>query len=1217
MKRILVLVVAAACGVLSASAEVKWSYEGTTLTEILPEGSTDTPWVFSLPSSGKTAGQLQIPTTVGTSTHLDFGEGTLPEGAPEITSFATKIFYNNKTIKTIVLPETLVSFGSQAFQSSGITSLTIPTSVTSIGTHFVYQTSVTNICFKEPAKVTNFNVTSIFNTSTIRWMNIPASVTSIGTALSALINKATVVVVFDGDLIETDTCMFRTDTGANYDDYLNVKFDYEGNPNWQAFVDNPEYVTKWADLDSATQAKFFAKFPGEPHPYGRVIQTAKGMRVNSWVSINYRDGEYPYDDGYLATMDDSVTTNWVDGNLVYTFKNVDTRGIGQFRQDMTLKKFLVVGGGGAGGGTLGGGGGGGAALLTERSYPLVAGTAFDIAVGKGVVGAKTGGASGAATTFAFGEESVVAYGGGGGGYVEPGQDATRYPTEGTTLASGGGAAMRTSVKATSGLDYTAEQGNCGGSAVNCSAGGGGGFESAGGTGVSGAKDGSTYTGGTSGAGGAGLETVIRGETEIFGAGGGGGGGSFYTSGGSKLYCRDITAGTADETAGSGGQSVAGTSASAGFGGGGGGGGASLSGTTNTGYLGGNGGSGCVILVFSLGIQSAQPAVDEIAVTFPDGYTQPSISVAMGGEGEYAATVTISCGTGALAQAGTAFECVRTFTGVANGDSVDVLADFYPNPGEQVYVKVEVSATGASDVTESADKPAEGQLPAFVGHGGDPEQVIHVRDGATGKATGRNWADAYPDFRVALKRLADEDDARGELWYCGSNTLTKASAETVKPLRAAVIRGGFTGVEDSTAARAANAKSTIDGEGLYSTFVLNNAAGFTVDGFRFINSSASGIKKTGAGDLVVSNCEFEANGLPSAFVAGRAVNATGDGEASCLTLSNCRIARHRTSDNNEAAPTLLIQSFARATVADCLIISNRCQEGIVQSNGHGAALRVVNTLLDLHGTRFIANQGMIGHNGGQGALSDSGGIVSIQGACGGSTIANCLWAANQIVDGSSNNTDPDKTAGSLVIALNDPSVAVTVRNCTFAGNFYCRDAATSGLSVKAGTVDVVDSIFYGNLASTKSKFPGHAAVRDLRVAAGATARVRYTLFADDTGCFTEEGGTLTRENCRADDPRFVTTTSVASCLNASGESFDAAKWNEFAKFNAHVRDRHGYTDEFTGELVKYAGNSPAVDAGDPAAKCIEPHPNGNRVNLGFYGNTPWAAMSGGGLLLQVR
>ena len=35
-------------------------------------------------------------------------------------------------------------------------------------------------------------------------------------------------------------------------------------------------------------------------------------------------------------------------------------------------------------------------------------------------------------------------------------------------------------------------------------------------------------------------------------------------------------------------------------------------------------------------------------------------------------------------------------------------------------------------------------------------------------------------------------------------------------------------------------------------------------------------------------------------------------------------------------------------------------------------------------------------------------------------------------------------------------------------------------------------------------------------------------------------------------------------------------------------------------------SPAVDSGDPSSSYSnEPRPNGKRVNLGFYGNTPWA------------
>ena len=83
----------------------------------------------------------------------------------------------------------------------------------------------------------------------------------------------------------------------------------------------------------------------------------------------------------------------------------------------------------------------------------------------------------------------------------------------------------------------------------------------------------------------------------------------------------------------------------------------------------------------------------------------------------------------------------------------------------------------------------------------------------------------------------------------------------------------------------------------------------------------------------------------------------------------------------------------------------------------------------------------------------------------------------------------------------------------------------------------------------------------------------------------------------------------------------AVWN--FGLNAHLRTRRGYTDETTGEVVKFTRaecpvNSPAVDAGDPASDFSrEATPNGRCVNLGFYGNTPWSSMSPGGLLLYIR
>ena len=72
----------------------------------------------------------------------------------------------------------------------------------------------------------------------------------------------------------------------------------------------------------------------------------------------------------------------------------------------------------------------------------------------------------------------------------------------------------------------------------------------------------------------------------------------------------------------------------------------------------------------------------------------------------------------------------------------------------------------------------------------------------------------------------------------------------------------------------------------------------------------------------------------------------------------------------------------------------------------------------------------------------------------------------------------------------------------------------------------------------------------------------------------------------------------------------------AALNVHLRGGRGYFDEKTGKLVtEYcrAGQSPAIDAGDPASD-FRNEPNckigyhGKRVNLGGYGNTPWATMS---------
>ena len=157
--------------------------------------------------------------------------------------------------------------------------------------------------------------------------------------------------------------------------------------------------------------------------------------------------------------------------------------------------------------------------------------------------------------------------------------------------------------------------------------------------------------------------------------------------------------------------------------------------------------------------------------------------------------------------------------------------------------------------------------------------------------------------------------------------------------------------------------------------------------------------------------------------------------------------------------------------------------------------------------------------------------------------------------------------------------------------------------------VTNSIFFGNVCGTlRGVNP-----TDLRVQPNAIAKIGYTLFGGATNRLANAGGTLVcGEGCFDADPLFVTTTnSVASAINWGGNVyFKTSAGAAISDFNIHLRGKTGYRDETTGETVVFPKvMSPALDAGDPASDYAnEPKPNGHRVNLGFYGNTPWATMT---------
>ena len=76
-------------------------------------------------------------------------------------------------------------------------------------------------------------------------------------------------------------------------------------------------------------------------------------------------------------------------------------------------------------------------------------------------------------------------------------------------------------------------------------------------------------------------------------------------------------------------------------------------------------------------------------------------------------------------------------------------------------------------------------------------------------------------------------------------------------------------------------------------------------------------------------------------------------------------------------------------------------------------------------------------------------------------------------------------------------------------------------------------------------------------------------------------------------------------------------SETEPYDVHLKSKSGrYIGP--GLWVSDTVSSPCIDAGDPDEPfSAEPLPNGNRVNLGAYGNTPEASKRLWGLFLMVR
>jgi len=643
-----------------------------------------------------------------------------------------------------------------------------------------------------------------------------------------------------------------------------------------------------------------------------------------------------------------------------------------------------------------------------------------------------------------------------------------------------------------------------------------------------------------------------------------------------------------------------------------------------------------------------PELSGVGCEFPNGYSRPDVSVALKADeaATYAATITVSCGTGNVAQTG--YQYVKTISGAHAGDVTAFNVTSYFTAGDDLTVVVRIESSGAETIEETYHYEVTGVYPPWFGHGGGAN-VIHLRKGADGKGTGANWTDAFADLNAAVAALGG---AKTELWIAGSNVVSSTPPQPVFT-NSVSIRGGFTGLEDAAADRVPGALSTLDGGEAYDILNPKNADGatITIERLEFIRAKRHAVNRArSAGDIVITGCTFR-NNAPASHMGGLALQIAGDFD-SAATVADCVFTENYTESTTtdpaidddlplyddakksiQGGTAVRFLNLRQATVTGSLFTGNGIRyerEHYTLALGYwnvvrGSTLLALRTPVTFRNCAFRANRGATGQ------VSASGeGVVTLYGASGASAFTNCQFVANQELNSQYEaNMGAVKTSGfsgALAAVLNDDAT-LDVANCTFAFNSSDSVDCASALTVNGGTAHVTDSIFWGNRRAGGTATSG----ADIRVNKGA-ATVDWTLLPSNSEfCVNAaSGATCALSNVIYGEPKFVTETeSVATnyVLRYRGGTllqscFDLAHADEYRAINLHLRGR-GYLDEKTGKWTPSypkTDHSPAIDAGDPVSTAwkLEPAPNGKRLNLGVYGGTPYATKSiGNGMLLIVR
>lgn len=613
----------------------------------------------------------------------------------------------------------------------------------------------------------------------------------------------------------------------------------------------------------------------------------------------------------------------------------------------------------------------------------------------------------------------------------------------------------------------------------------------------------------------------------------------------------------------------------------------------------------------------------------DDFTRPYLTLTTkSNEDNYGATVTLCFGSAKSEAEGTeGWQYVQTFEEkIGAAATLSELAAKAYMPLGKMYYRVIITVGSYSDVVDG-EFEIGGSLPAAWGHGGG-EGVIHVWAGAQGTCGGTSWLDAVKTYAEAAALV---DATHTNIWIAGE---VDSAAKEATVNHCVTVLGGFTGIEDAADERAAGARSIINGQKMNNGIIIDPVAAYTlntshISDLVFTNMFTHAIVLKTRASAEIANCDIVNCSYDDSETHGTAISVVASATDTEVLITNCTIRATykgigKTSDGYNAWSQVLYFNSAKSVrMVDCDIVNcgvartydwnmTRGREAV-----QGFVLEAAAPCA-LEGCKFRGNV-FTTHKNRQ---------VMIKLNRGG-TFRNCAFVGNvgqtYAMNGLSAVTD--------VSMFHLTGAAYTFDNCTFAYNLVENSLAPVFIVDGCG-ITVNNSIVWQNLGFT-GEFANQPMLASVVYLKGSnpTATFNYC----DLGCTNDypvatfaggvESTAFVSNNGMEFDPLFATAQAdvdehIRYFFNFGGVNktnqaryyfmgdTDCANASAFAaSLNVHLRSRAGYTDETTGELVTtFRENSLAIDAGDPAADCSrEPTQKRNRLNLGCYGNTPYASL----------